>query len=62
MTKKDQDANEFYQDQYSSREKTFALDKVELDKKQKERELKAQKQLEQEVLSMENALNRNKRT
>ncbi len=56
----DQDAQEFYQDQYSSQEKSFALEKMKLDKIMKEKELLAQKHLEQEVLLMENVIKNNK--
>lgn len=55
----EENAEEFYNDQYSSRDKTFNLDKLELDKKRKERELLAQKLLEKEVSSMENLITKN---
>lgn len=55
-----QDRQTFYQDQYSAREKRLQIEKAELDKKQKEKELQAQKHLQQEVISMEHVINLNK--
>jgi hypothetical protein len=58
--KNQEDSQAFYQDQYSAREKRLSNEKMQLDKIRKEKEILAQKHLEQEVASMENAINLNK--
>lgn len=59
MKHEEENAKDFYNDQYSSRDKTFHLDKLELDKKRREREMLAQKHLEKDVSSMENLITKN---
>lgn len=50
---------EFYQDQYSVREKRFEMDKAQLAMQQKEKENQRQQELEQEVVAMNDILKKN---
>ncbi|CEP10795.1 hypothetical protein [Parasitella parasitica] len=53
-------SQEFYQDQYSERDKRFQAEKLQQQIAQREKELVAKQHLEQEVTAMENALKKNK--
>ncbi|KAG2203633.1 hypothetical protein INT47_011727 [Mucor saturninus] len=53
MNKKEE---EFYEDQYSVREKQFVMDKAQLDAERKEKESQRQQELEQEVIAMNDIL------
>lgn len=50
--------SEFYQDQYSAREKKFAVDKARLDALSREKETQRQHDLEQEVIAMNDILDK----
>lgn len=53
MNKKD---SEFYQDQYSAREKRYAADKAQLEVERKDKERQRQAELEQEVVAMKDII------
>ncbi|KAI8644813.1 hypothetical protein BD408DRAFT_441368 [Parasitella parasitica] len=51
---------DFYQDQYSERDRRFQAENIQRQIAQREKELVAKQHLEQEVTAMENALKKNK--
>lgn len=54
--KQEKESNEFYQDQYATREKKFAQQKIALDEQRREKEALTGQQLKQEVIAMETLL------
>ncbi|KAI8095498.1 hypothetical protein BDF21DRAFT_447745 [Thamnidium elegans] len=56
INKQEKESNEFYQDQYATREKKLAQQKFALDEERREKEVLAGQQLKQEVIAMETLL------
>lgn len=60
LTKDSEQADKFYQDQYSERDRKYNVERERLRKLEKEHELKAQRQLEEELQSMKKIILNNK--
>lgn len=54
--KQEKESNEFYQDQYATREKKLVQQKIALDEQRREKEALTGQQLKQEVIAMETLL------